>query len=130
MSIHYNYKNKYKDFYKPEVLELMGPSIKVIWQDPALEIYTGKAIEEPEVGAAIETAAHISRDKLKQDLKVKFKLAADNAEQIDRKVKNGLYIKAEDFHKASRPYIIENYIESKGWYLSPYDKDYMLILED
>ena len=123
-------KNKYKDFYKPEVLELMGPSIKVIWQDPALEIYTGKAIEDPEVEAAIETAAHISRDKLKQDLKVKFKLAADNAEQIDRKVKNGLYIKAEDFHKASRPYIIENYIESKGWYLSPYDKDYMLILED
>ena len=292
-------KNKYKDFYKPEVLELMGPSIKVIWQDPALEIYTGKAIEEPEVEAAtfpnnikklmeecnceddipmaylktrggkseklilkgknssdyyiidfengrsrafdqadnlkelqerykkyhsnevmrqyrqptydiawkdsnfkleavtkgyvetrdgekknqtsiksgewcwyyskngtkyaihnvhgrirafkqpsnqevsispdmkravqlaaIETAAHINRDKLKQDLKVKFKLAADNAEQIDRKVKNGLYIKAEDFHKASRPYIIENYIESKGWYLSPYDKDYMLILED
>lgn len=127
-----NLKIRFKKYYRPEYLKSYGLNYKVLWQNPELEIYTGNMVEEQENNAENKefAAAHISKDKLKRDLKNKFKLDTSNSEELDKSLKNGLYIDSKAFHNFSKPYIIENYIEERGWYLSPYDSKYLVILEE
>lgn len=71
--------------------------------------------------------AKTSKQQLQKDLKSKFGLETKLSEEFDSNEKGGLWLSVET-QKLKVPFNkVEDFIESKGWYVSPWDAGTLLV---